>query len=80
MIIHWHGPKPERCLNCYISLWEEIKTSKDVIKQCKCPSGYNHLWNLAMEADRAALYKKLVRDHAKYASVTGDDPAMLGSY
>ena len=36
-----------------------------------------------MEADRAELYIKLVKDHAKYASTIGTsaaDKLMMGSY
>lgn len=83
VIIHWHGPKPERCLSCYISLWEESQTNKDVVKKCNCPDAYNYLWNMGMEADRAELYIKLVKDHAKYASTIGTsaaDKLMMGSY
>lgn len=67
VILHWHGPKAERCLDCYVGLWEQSKSDSNIVQQCNCPKDYDTLWNLAMNADRAALYKAAVQDHAKYA-------------
>ena len=80
VILHWHGPKAERCLNCYVGLWEQSKSDSSIVEQCNCPSAYNTLWNLAMDADRAALYKAAVQDHAKYASTLGDNSTILAAY
>lgn len=68
VILHWHGPKAERCLDCYVGLWEQSKSDSNIVQQCNCPEDYDTLWNLAMDADRAALYKAAVQDHVKYAS------------
>ncbi|KAL0017739.1 hypothetical protein WJX77_009495 [Trebouxia sp. C0004] len=86
VIVHWHGPKPERCLKCYIALWEQSKENEDAIKFCKCDRGYDYLWSMAMEADSAGLYRKAVRDYTTYAKIingTGnimDSDAMLGAF
>lgn len=80
VILHWHGPKAERCLNCYIELWEQSKSDKSIVQQCGCPSAYDTLWNLAMDADQAALYRSAVQDHAKYADTLDDEIATLAAY
>lgn len=86
VIVHWHGPKPERCLKCYIALWEQSKNNEEAIELCQCDSGYDYLWNMAMEADSARLYRKAFRDYTTYAKIingTGnimDSDAMLGAF
>ncbi len=80
VITHWHGPKPERCLNCYIQYREQSRTDKDaIVNACNCPEGYNELWRRAMVADGGNLYMKLIHDQNKYAVEAGDS-AMLGAY
>lgn len=80
VILHWQGPKAERCLQCYIGLWEQSTTNKHVVELCKCPVNYDTLWNMAMEADRAALYRAAMTDHNKYAEALGDDVSTFGLY
>ena len=80
VIVHWHGPKPERCLRCYSGLENELKINREYITECGCPEPYNTLWFMAVDADGAGLYKKLIRDHDKYASMIPDDHVYLGSY
>ena len=80
VITHWHGPKPERCLNCFITHREEAGTDQDAIyKACACPDSYNILWQKAMLADRGNLYVKLIHDQNKYAIEAGD-ASMIGAY
>ena len=82
VILHWHGPKAERCLDCYVGLWEQSKSDSNTVQLCGCPKDYDTLWNLAMDADRAALYRAAVQDHAKYGSTLADkhDSASLAAY
>ena len=80
IITHWHGPKPERCLNCYIDHMEKSKVDKNAyVKGCKCNDGYNELWRRAVEADGGGLYLKLISDQNKYAIAAGD-AAKIGAY
>ena len=78
VLVHWHGPKPERCLNCYIAHREESKTDHDVTP-CSCPDAYNIIWHRAMEADGGDLYVRLIRDQDRYAKLAGD-AAMVGAF
>ena len=82
VILHWHGPKAERCLACYLGLWEQSKTGSNIIQLCNCPFDYDLLWNLAMATDQAALYRAAVQDHAKYVNTLGDarDSAAFAAY
>ena len=80
VITHWQGPKPERCLNCYINHMEKSKTDKNAfVTGCKCPESYNALWQMAVEADGGRLYVKLLHDQDKYAIAAGDS-AKIGAY
>lgn len=76
VIVHWHGPKPERCLNCYIEHWQESMTNSTAVEECHCPSAYNTLWNMAIINDKAALYKQLVQDQVAYSMAAGDGTAV----
>lgn len=78
VLAHWHGPKPERCLNCYIAHREESKTDHDV-KACSCPEAYNIIWQRAMQADGGDLYVHLIKDQDRYARLAGD-ASMIGAY
>lgn len=82
VILHWHGPKAERCLDCYVGLWEQSKSDSNIVQLCNCPKDYDTLWNLAMDADRAALYRAAIQAHDKYANILGDkhDSATLAAY
>lgn len=71
VLVHWHGPKPELCLNCYVAHREESKIDHDVAA-CVCPHAYNSLWQKAMETDGGDLYVHLIRDQSKYAELSGD--------
>lgn len=71
VIVHWHGPKPERCLDCYMEHLEGSLTDKTAIAPCNCPFAYNYLWEMAIDSDRAALYRRLVLDHQKYSTAAG---------
>lgn len=52
-IVHFHGPKPLRCLPCYLA-------EKD-ITACNCPRGYDHLFKSFSRS--APVYYKLLMDH-----------------
>ena len=65
VIVHWHGPKPERCIKCYIEHLKQVNIDKDAILQCPCPF-YDHLWKMAMVADEGNMYKSLLRDYEAY--------------
>ena len=80
VLTHWHGPKPERCLNCYIKYAEEGLTDRDAhVRHCSCPEGYNELWRWALRADGGHLYMKLIKDHDRYAIAAGD-ASVIGNY
>ena len=69
VITHWHGPKPERCLDCFLKHREASKTDRDAhVETCKCADAYNELWRRAMTADEGNLYVKLMHDQDRYAA------------
>ena len=68
VIVHWHGPKPERCLGCYVEHLEESLTNKDAVAPCNCPYAYNYLWGMAVDNDKAGLYERLIRDQKSYST------------
>lgn len=69
VLTHWHGPKPERCLPCYLQHRIEYKTQQEAyVKACGCPDVYNELWRRAMVTDRGRLYAKMMHDHMEYAT------------
>ena len=70
VIGHWHGPKPERCIKCYIEHLEQFKINKEVIFQCGCPA-YDGLWEMAMVADEGNMYLKQLHDFEAYAVRAG---------
>ena len=73
VITHWHGPKPERCLPCFLDHRSEYEHDKQAHeKACNCPDGYNELWRRAMEIDGGNLYAKMAKDQAAYALHTGE--------
>lgn len=78
VLVHWQGPKPERCLNCYITHREESKTDHNV-KACPCPEAYTILWHHAMEADEGRLYMHMIKNQNEYARVAGDS-SVIGAY
>ena len=57
-IVHFHGPKPNRCLPCYL---EKGSTARD----CHCPY-YDKLWQQAMAADGGSYYWHLLEAYRKY--------------
>ena len=65
IIVHWHGPKPDRCIRCYIDQLEQFKADSDALLQCQCPF-YDHLWKMAMVADEGKMYMRLLRDYKAY--------------
>jgi len=66
VIAHWHGPKPERCLKCFIEHIEQGKTEKGATFSCQCQAGYDTLWERAMEVDKGKMYLKMLRDYEVY--------------
>lgn len=71
VIAHWHGPKPENCLKCYIEHLEQGKTElesidKKAIHACQCPF-YDPLWEKALKVDEGKTYLKLLHDYEAYA-------------
>ena len=79
VLVHWHGPKPERCLNCYLKFLEQSLTNKTAIAPCNCPYEYNHLWGLAIDNDKAGLYRHLVQDQNKYSGAAeANTPLIAG--
>ena len=78
VLIHWHGPKPERCLDCYIAHREESKTDHDV-QACSCPEAYNIIWQRALTADGGNLYVQLMKDQDRY-TMQANGSAMIGAY
>lgn len=77
VIVHWHGPKPERCLKCYFEHVEASKTNENAVAPCNCPDSYDHLWNMAVDSDGAALYRRLIRDHHKYSVAAGVHASLI---
>lgn len=68
VLVHWHGPKPELCLNCYIAHREESMTDPD-IAACSCPHAYNVLWQQAMNIDNGKLYVHIAQDQKRYVEL-----------
>lgn len=80
VITHWHGPKPERCLPCYLEHRSEYGTDIDAYKKvCDCPDSYNELWRRATVADGGGLYAKMMADQKKYAHAAGES-VVTGSW
>jgi hypothetical protein len=57
-IVHFHGPKPNRCLPCYL---EKGGSTQD----CACPY-YDKLWKQAMDADGGSYYYHLHHQYRQY--------------
>ncbi|KAL3162680.1 hypothetical protein ABBQ38_008725 [Trebouxia sp. C0009 RCD-2024] len=67
VITHWHGPKPERCMPCFVEHRSQYAADKEAhVTGCKCPAAYNELWRRAMEGDGGGLYAKMMSDQAEY--------------
>ena len=80
VIVHWHGPKPERCLPCYLEHRSEFEADNKVHETaCDCPDGYNELWRRAMVGDGGGLYAKMLHDQARYAVAAGESK-VTGDY
>lgn len=77
VIVHWHGPKPERCLDCYFQHFEASLTDKAAVVPCNCPYSYNTLWNMAIDSDKAGLYRRLVLDQHKYSKAAGFGASLI---
>ena len=60
-IVHFHGPKPNRCLPCYL---DKGRSTQD----CHCPH-YDKLWQQAMAADGGAYYWHLLEAYRKYETM-----------
>lgn len=80
VITHWHGPKPDRCLPCFLDHRSEYTNDKKAHeKACGCPGGYNELWRRAMEVDGGNLYAKMAKDQAAYALDIGETKSLGNS-
>jgi hypothetical protein len=64
-IVHWHGPKPDRGISCY------VKHIHDYAYACKMHVAYLPMAGAATEADGGRLYKKMLKLHTKYVGTGG---------
>ena len=61
-IVHFHGPKPERCLPCYLEWGRGLNGTT---APCDCRH-YDRLWWQAIESDGGAYYEQLLQQFRRY--------------
>jgi hypothetical protein len=59
-IVHLHGPKPERCLDCLVINTAEHKD----LKACNCPDIYLWLWTIS--PDKGRFYEDVLLKYYRY--------------
>jgi hypothetical protein len=64
VIAHFHGPKPGRCVECYLihrkSFWQ----------QCDCPEAYKHIFS--MVPDHGDYIEHLLNVYANFSAPIGN--------
>ncbi len=60
--MHFHGPKPDRCVPCYL---EAGRGRNGTTAPCSCPY-YDRLWWKAVDADGGAFYQQLQQQFQQY--------------
>ena len=69
-LVHLHGPKPEKCLDCLVVSTVERKD----LSKCNCPDVYMLLWTVAPDKGRfyaevlLMYYKYMLRSHGLVAA------------
>ena len=61
-LVHFHGPKPDRCLPCYLEMGRGHNATT---APCEC-SYYDRLWSQAVAADGGAFYEQLQQQFQRY--------------
>ena len=64
-LIHFHGPKPTRCLPCYL---EFRKNGTDFRKPCGCAPDYNQLWQTALMSDNGSYFAQIQEDWQAFSA------------
>ena len=79
VIVHWHGPKPERCIKCYIQHLEQSMADKVAMISCQCHAGYDLLWERAKLKDEGNMYLKLFHDYETHDLMTGNSASLFAA-
>ena len=61
-IVHFHGPKPDRCVQCYLDM---ARGRNGTTAPCSCPY-YDRLWWKAIDADGGEFYAELQQQFQQY--------------
>ncbi len=57
VLVHWHGPKPMRCLPCFLN---HVEDYAEACPSVVCPEAYKHIFNTYVN-DGGQYIKRLLQ-------------------